>query len=106
MLEQKADDTMLKFMKDLKEVRRRWTAAPRDARPTPRPDRGRVPLFVMGTSFIVGFSPIALFGRASLPSSLLFTRRRFLPDPDDRDRDRCPDRRRKSPSASWAARTW
>jgi hypothetical protein len=57
MLEQKADDTMLKFMKDLQEVRRRWTAAPRDARPTPRPDRGRVPLFVMGTSLIVGFSP-------------------------------------------------
>ena len=69
MLEQKADDTMLKFMKDLQEVRRRWTAAPRDARPTPRPDRGRVPLFVYG--HLDRFFPIALRTRiASFQPSL------------------------------------
>jgi hypothetical protein len=48
---------MLKFMKELQEVRRRWTATPRDARPTPRPDRGRVPprRSFLGTSFVDDF---------------------------------------------------
>ena len=68
MLEQKADDTMLKFMKDLQEVRRRGPRR-RATRDRPRgPIEAAFPCSFMGTSF-VGFSR-SLFGRASLPSSL------------------------------------
>ena len=55
MLEQKADDTMLKFMKDLQEVRHRWISMLRARATDPRPAQAAFPCSFMGTSF-VGFS--------------------------------------------------
>ena len=66
-LEQKADETMLKFMKDLQEVRRRWTAKPRDARPPRGPIEAAFP-----RSFVFGHLVRRIFQtrRRALPLSL------------------------------------